>query len=1067
MPDKQLPAKLSRPRLFGVVDRERLFALLDEQRERPVVWIAGPPGAGKTTLVSTYLALEHTPTLWYRIDEGDADIATFFGYLAQAAGACGKGRKPKLPALTPEYLLDLPGFARRYFRTLFAAFPARSALVLDQYEAAAGSALDAIVNIAIAEAPPGVRLLVTSRAAPPAALGHLVAKGTLASLSWDDLRLSAAEAGAIAGSGPRTQAESVETLHALSDGWAAGFVVLLEHVRRAGRLDQHQPGAMHEALFTYFVNEMFRDADDATRVLLMRTALLPGFSGGLAAALCPEIAADAILERLYRQRYFLDRGTGTDPVYRYHALFRDFLLQEGRAIFAPDERRDLLVRAAALLVAHGWREDALALFTEAEAWQEAAGLLCELAPQWLHQGRYAPLERAIGALPESILDRIPWLWFWLGMARLPFAPARARASLEAAFAQFDAADDVAASMQACCGILHSYFVEWNDMRPVDRWGTVFQALSRREGVFPSPEAEIRALASLGALVFRASTHGAYLKDSCARLLELMALTADPELRLVAANFAMFHLLFAGEWRRLRRLNEEADRTLDLTTLPPLDVIGWHVGYCAELGPSGNFAKAFEIIARAQSLAETSGVRMLDVYIAGHGVYPALNCGDLARAERGIARMRAAVNPARLLDVCHIEWLECALAMARDDWLLAQRLAWSGLEKAIPCGAELPIAQHRLALAMTLIELGKGAAADAEIERLLEYAAVSGHAVFRHSGLMLKAYAHLKTGDMPAARETLRIALAMGREDEYVVLVPYVPAKVLQTLCAAALQAGIEVDYVRGLIRRLKMASPDPALDAWPWPVRICALGRFEVFKDGVPLQFGGKAQRKPMELLKALVGFGERGAPIDTLVEALWPESREGDGQKSFDITVHRLRKLLDDDEVITIGDRRAMLNPRLAWVDAHEVERLLARLAPPMPMPQPALPELERAAPRLLELYRGAFLGGEADPAWALAARDRLTTQFRRFILRLGEHWERAGRWAEAAQLYERGVELEPLAEALYRRQIDCLLQQEQPVEAIEVFLRCRKMLSMVLGVKPAPETEALYRKAVAAAQR
>ena len=86
-------AKLSRPRLFGVIQRERLFALLDENRGRLLVWLSGPPGAGKTTLVATYLESRELTSLWYQVDPGDADPASFFHYLTVAARTLGGARR--------------------------------------------------------------------------------------------------------------------------------------------------------------------------------------------------------------------------------------------------------------------------------------------------------------------------------------------------------------------------------------------------------------------------------------------------------------------------------------------------------------------------------------------------------------------------------------------------------------------------------------------------------------------------------------------------------------------------------------------------------------------------------------------------------------------------------------------------------------------------------------------------------------------------------------------------------------------------------------------------------------
>jgi DNA-binding SARP family transcriptional activator len=290
------------------------------------------------------------------------------------------------------------------------------------------------------------------------------------------------------------------------------------------------------------------------------------------------------------------------------------------------------------------------------------------------------------------------------------------------------------------------------------------------------------------------------------------------------------------------------------------------------------------------------------------------------------------------------------------------------------------------------------------------------------------------------------------------------AKELRLLCRKALALDIEVEYARNLISAGYLHDPQPPLDLenWPWPIKIHTLGHFSVLKQDAPLEFAAKAQRKLLDLLKVLIALGGRDVLIDRLVGILWPVEHVGDGHKALEIAVHRLRKLLGTDDVVRVSERRLTLNGQLVWVDALALDSILEQTVPVLASAEPSIEVLEQTAPQVLKLYRGHFLAGDAEAPWHVPLRNRLSGRFQRFVMRLGGHREAAHRWPEASRLYEHAIELDPLAESFYRRLIVCLQQQGRRAEAIEVFRRCRQTLSVLLGVMPTTETEAIHRESL-----
>lgn len=1051
-------AKLTPPRLGDTHPRERLFERLDEARTGASVWITGLPGAGKTTLMASYVQSRELSALWYQVDAGDSDPATLFHALREAAPA---RRRAPLPLLAPAHRGDVEGFARRFFRMLFERMQRPTVVVFDNFhEVAAGDALHAIVRTAMTEAPPSVDVVVISREDPSATFARLAAHGQLATLTWEDLRLNAEESAAIVAlHSPQAAAHSAQ-LHQRAGGWAAGITLLLKAT--SATVGDIAPEGLAATglgvplLFDYLASEVFAHAPARLRTLWLRTAQLPHFTAEMAAALSGSVHAGRLLETLWRRRYFIDQCPGAEVTYQYHPLFKKFLcdrLQRGRS--APVRAQQTRC-AAKMLEQHGDPEAALVLYREAGDWTAATRLLVAQAQDLFAVGRIQTLNAWIAALPAAVVAEHPGLLFWRGCCKAQTgAASAARRDLADAFERQTANGDTAGQCLSAAAAIESYILEWNEFTGLDHWiEALRRLLAERPHALAEPTLELRIQSALLlALAYRAPQDA--MAPVCAeRVLQLCRAEVGPAEKLSGATALMQYLTDMKGVAQMAQAIAEFGPLARSASTTAMQRVLWHWSSTKYFLLVADGAATAGIIRETRALCTENGLGHFHNFLRLFSLWGVLSDGDLPGAHRELAAIGRELDGLRSNDVALHHFMQSWLALLEHQPRVALQHAGIASRMAEELGSAGPIISSACAYSQALIACGETERALLALRVPKNFATAAGAGSARFTILMFEADALLQLGRRDQFRQALQAALLTGRCGGFSSTIVWLP-EMISRLCAEALNEGIEVEYVEHLIAVRRLLAPRLETEHWPRPLRIYALGRFSIQVDGVPLEFKRKAQSRPLALLKSVLALGGRGVEHGALLEQLWPDLDGDAARNAFDLALHRLRQLLVHADVLIMEDGQLRLDARRVWVDAWAFERLCSHINLGS---QATLAEIEEWGRGVLRLYHGPLLAGE-EAAWALAGRQRLRSKFERSLSQLADELQRRGSAELTIDLYRGGVDIEPQSEVLQRGLINAYRAHGRHGEAATAYRAFRDLLAVTLGVAPGPDTQALYR--------
>ena len=266
-------------------------------------------------------------------------------------------------------------------------------MVFDNFQDAPDeSALSQLLAVAVKQAPAYINIAIISRSDPPPIMARFIANRTMKLIDWSQLAFTPDEFAAfLESSEHRIATDDADKLFWLTKGWIAGAILwLLSHT------GDTQLGALPvdytpEHIFDYFIAEILEKSGSEIRHFLLQTAFLPHMTADMAGELTG-IAADNILETLYRKNFFLEKRRLPVVSYQYHPLFRQFLLLWAGRTFSPDILRTTRCSAAEILERQGLPEEAINLYFQAKAYKQIEAITLSQAQALVNQDamRFSP-----------------------------------------------------------------------------------------------------------------------------------------------------------------------------------------------------------------------------------------------------------------------------------------------------------------------------------------------------------------------------------------------------------------------------------------------------------------------------------------------------------------------------------------------------------------------------------------------------------------------------------------------------------------------------------------------------
>lgn len=364
-----------------------------------LIVVQAPAGFGKTTLLRQYCAWREgqgTTVAWLHLEAHYSDPSRFLRLLCEAVAAACPECDISLPESSSASIQD--------FIRCVQAVKGGLVVVVDNFEQAAHAGMEAVIAQLVRIIPKGAQLCIGTRVIPSINLPRLQLREQAVVVNVEGLRFRANETAEFFREFRDISDEEVDRYQSATDGWPAALQCIRLSMRgRTGRARALPTSGVTPDLIDFLATDVFENLTaDFQRVLL--EACMPE-------RICPELLehiagredGEACLNEIEHLGLFLTPVDMDRRWFRFHTVFRQVLLTRLRREMSEAEVLAHHDKIAGWYAAHGFYEEAIIHYIEADDEEAAARLLNNIINRLVTEERLDLIVRYADRLqPETI-----------------------------------------------------------------------------------------------------------------------------------------------------------------------------------------------------------------------------------------------------------------------------------------------------------------------------------------------------------------------------------------------------------------------------------------------------------------------------------------------------------------------------------------------------------------------------------------------------------------------------------------------------------------------------------------